>query len=138
MVAQIWSYPESSTLGFTLFSIPLEEVFFFFIQTYITSCLYALIMRPVIGALQLPRTPKLAQQAVQRRATGSAVLLATAAYCAAQIPKGGPWTYMCLIIAWCAPFFAIIWCVSSASNRSQMIDTALEIAGASLHRTSLR
>lgn len=45
--SHVWSYPQRAVLGPTLFDIPIEELFFFFIQTYITSLLYLLLAKPV-------------------------------------------------------------------------------------------
>ncbi|KAK4054029.1 hypothetical protein OIO90_003674 [Microbotryomycetes sp. JL221] len=78
-------------------------------KTWITSNLYTIVTKPVIHALHLPRTPKSAAAAVKIKATGGAILLATAAYAFQRISKGGPWTYMCLIVAWAFPFLALLW-----------------------------
>ncbi len=107
---QIWSYPASSVLGPTLFAIPLEEVFFFFIQTYITSHLYHLLSRPVIHALLLPHTPKQARSASAVAGAGVASWLGLFAVAASALWRGaGEWTYMSLIVAWVTPFLALLW-----------------------------
>jgi 15-cis-phytoene synthase/lycopene beta-cyclase len=41
--AKVWTYPPNVILGPTLLRIPVEELFFFVIQTYITSLLYILV-----------------------------------------------------------------------------------------------
>jgi hypothetical protein len=42
----IWSYPSHVVAGPTLLDIPLEEVFFFVIQTYNTTLLYLILSKP--------------------------------------------------------------------------------------------
>ncbi|KAM0789930.1 hypothetical protein ACM66B_006770 [Microbotryomycetes sp. NB124-2] len=111
---KIWSYPDTSIIGPTLLAIPLEEVFFFFIQTYITASLYTIVTKPVIHALHLPRNQKQAKRAVTVRLVGGATLLAIAAYAYQNIGTGRAWTYMCLIVAWAFPFLALLWAVASS------------------------
>jgi 15-cis-phytoene synthase/lycopene beta-cyclase len=41
--AKVWTYPPNAILGPTLLRIPIEELFFFVIQTYMTSLLYILV-----------------------------------------------------------------------------------------------
>ncbi|GJN90298.1 hypothetical protein Rhopal_003306-T1 [Rhodotorula paludigena] len=94
---RIWSYPESSVVGPTLFDIPLEEIFFFFVQTYITSSVYALFSRRVVHAVLLPRTPCEGRTA---RWTGTALFAAVFALAWAKLQEGGEGTYLALIVAW--------------------------------------
>ena len=49
----IWTYPPNAILGPTMFRIPLEELFFFVIQTYITSLLYILLNKPTLFPVYL-------------------------------------------------------------------------------------
>jgi 15-cis-phytoene synthase / lycopene beta-cyclase len=51
--AKVWTYPPNAILGPTLFRIPVEELFFFVIQTYITSLLYILVNKPTLFAVYL-------------------------------------------------------------------------------------
>jgi 15-cis-phytoene synthase/lycopene beta-cyclase len=51
--AKVWTYPPNAILGPALFRIPIEELFFFFIQTYITSLLYILVNKPTLFAVYL-------------------------------------------------------------------------------------
>ncbi|KAJ5660977.1 Bifunctional lycopene cyclase/phytoene synthase [Penicillium longicatenatum] len=52
---RIWSYPADAIVGYTIFDIPLEEIFFFVIQTYITSLLYIILTKNlVLPAYLLP------------------------------------------------------------------------------------
>jgi 15-cis-phytoene synthase/lycopene beta-cyclase len=51
--AKVWTYPPNAILGPTLFRIPIEELFFFVIQTYITSLLYILVNKSTLFAVYL-------------------------------------------------------------------------------------
>jgi 15-cis-phytoene synthase/lycopene beta-cyclase len=51
--AKVWTYPPNAIIGPTLFGIPIEELFFFVIQTYITSLLYILVNKPTLFAVYL-------------------------------------------------------------------------------------
>ncbi|KDE03949.1 hypothetical protein MVLG_05583 [Microbotryum lychnidis-dioicae p1A1 Lamole] len=111
---RIWSYPPSSCLGPTLASIPIEEVFFFFIQTYITSCIYALCSKPVLHVLLLPRSTKAADRVTRIASIGMMAFLGVTAVAVDQLRRGGEWTYMALIVAWVSPFLALLWGVASS------------------------
>ncbi|KIW88680.1 uncharacterized protein Z519_10726 [Cladophialophora bantiana CBS 173.52] len=50
---RVWTYPQDVILGPTLSDIPAEEVFFFGIQTYITTCLQILLNKPILTAIHL-------------------------------------------------------------------------------------
>ncbi|GAA5840019.1 hypothetical protein JCM11251_006588 [Rhodosporidiobolus azoricus] len=107
---RIWSYPASSVVGPTLFSIPYEEIFFFFIQTYLTSTVYALFSRPIVHASLLPRT---ASEGRTGRYLGTGVFLAILAVSLAKLQEGGEGTYLALIVGWVAPFLALLWFTAS-------------------------
>ncbi|GAA5858631.1 hypothetical protein JCM1840_006491 [Sporobolomyces johnsonii] len=107
---RIWSYPQSSVVGPTLFAIPYEEVFFFFIQTYLTATIYALFTRPVVHAVLLPRTP---EEGRATRWVGTAGFLAVTAAAIAKLKEGGQGTYLALIVGWVAPFLALLWFITS-------------------------
>ncbi|GAA5993431.1 hypothetical protein JCM11641_007156 [Rhodosporidiobolus odoratus] len=107
---RIWSYPESSVVGPTLFSIPYEELFFFVVQTYITATVYAVFSRPVVHPVLLPRT---ADEGRATRWTGTAFFLAILALSVAKLKEGGEGTYLALIVGWVAPFLALLWFISS-------------------------
>jgi 15-cis-phytoene synthase/lycopene beta-cyclase len=49
----VWTYPPNATLGLTLFGIPIEEMFFFVIQTYTTSLLYILVNKSTLFVVYL-------------------------------------------------------------------------------------
>ena len=103
---QIWSYPASSVVGPTLFAIPYEEVFFFFVQTYITATLYAVLSRPVVHAVLLPTR---ASEGRLARLAGTALFLGIFAVSWAKLEEGGEGTYLALIVGWVAPFLALLW-----------------------------
>ncbi|GAA5926944.1 uncharacterized protein JCM15063_000413 [Sporobolomyces koalae] len=107
---RIWSYPQSSVVGPTLFAIPYEEVFFFFIQTYITAAVYALFTRPVVHAVLLPTQR---EQGRTTRYVGTAIFLAITALSISKIKEGGEGTYLALIVGWVAPFLALLWFITS-------------------------
>lgn len=108
--SQIWSYPPSSVLGPTLLAIPIEEVFFFFIQTYITSNIYHLCSRPVVHALVLPRSGADARRASAVAWVGVAGWVGVGAVAVGALTRGaGEWTYLALIVGWVAPFLALLW-----------------------------
>ncbi|BGP33437.1 hypothetical protein JCM10296v2_005239 [Rhodotorula toruloides] len=107
---RIWSYPESSVLGPTLFAIPYEEIFFFFVQTYITATVYALFSRPVVHAVLLSRKPSDGRAA---RWIGTAAFLGIFALAWAKLEEGGEGTYLALIVGWVAPFLALLWFIAS-------------------------
>lgn len=106
----IWQYPPHAVFGPTLWSIPLEELFFFFIQTYLTASLYALLSRPVVHAVLL--SPSNSTRRLARWA-GTLFLLATTLIAAQMIAQGGQGTYLGLILVWVSPFLALIWFLAS-------------------------
>lgn len=109
LVSQIWSYPASSVVGPTLFAIPYEEVFFFFVQTYITATLYAVFSRPVVHAVLLPTKPSEGRLV---RLAGVAVFGGIFALAWNKLAEGGEGTYLALIVAWVAPFLTLLWYAS--------------------------
>ena len=67
--AKVWTYPPNAILGPTLFRIPIEELFFFVIQTYVTSLLYILVNKPTFFAVYLQGESAL-QQVEDRKRPG--------------------------------------------------------------------
>lgn len=51
-----WGYPDWSVL-YALFEVPIEEIFFFVIQTFLTNYLYTLFTIPIIPALYIFPSP---------------------------------------------------------------------------------
>lgn len=128
--SSIWTYPAGAVLGPTIFSIPIEEVFFFIIQTYLTSLLYLLLSRPIVhGAhLVVERSAKdgiTNQCAVWRRyhRLGQMALLSMFAVGWAQVYASAGQQYLGLILIWAAPFILLLWTVASQLILSLPIPT---------------
>jgi 15-cis-phytoene synthase / lycopene beta-cyclase len=108
----VWTYPEDSVLGPTLLSIPIEELFFFVIQTYITALLYIMLSKPLLLAQYL-NTPK-TRPAWIRRGTvaGQVFLAALTALGGRWLLAGGAGTYAGYILFWACPFLLLTWSIS--------------------------
>lgn len=106
----VWSYPPDAILGPTLFSIPAEELFFFVVQTYITSLLYHLLNKPLLHAEYLipPRPSRLSMRSAVYRFI-QAALLGLVLLGLRLVLAGGRGTYMGLILVWAAPFALLTW-----------------------------
>ena len=105
----VWTYPDDGILGPTAFSIPIEELFFFVIQTYIASMLYIICNKPVLLAQYLD-TPETRPAWVHRgKMVGLTVLVSATAYGGYLIQQQGEGTYLGLILAWACPFLIITW-----------------------------
>ena len=119
--ANIWSYPPDAILGPTLFSIPAEELFFFVIQTYITSLVYLCLNKANFAPALLPYEHGPEDNRTrgrwgwqQRHETLVKVIGQLALICAiiagaALIKSGGAGTYLGLIICWAFPFLLLLW-----------------------------
>lgn len=103
----VWTYPPDVVFGPTLFSIPAEELFFFIVQTYITSLIYLLLNKPLLHAEYLitshPRWTKRTHRFIQ------GVLIGLTTLGAVQFATGGAGTYMGLILVWACPFALLTW-----------------------------
>lgn len=102
----VWTYPPDAVIGPTLLSIPAEELFFFVIQTYITSLLYHLLNKPLLHAEYL--NSKSSASRVMHRAIqiGISSLTLLGLW---LISKGGIGTYLGLILIWACPFALLTW-----------------------------
>lgn len=91
--------------GATLFSIPLEEVFFFVIQTYNTGLLYVILTKRLV-------LPAYLEPSTKRRVLPS---LVTLVICGALLSGvacfwyGGKYTYLGLILLWVSPVVLLQW-----------------------------
>ncbi|EXJ64412.1 hypothetical protein A1O7_00748 [Cladophialophora yegresii CBS 114405] len=110
---RIWTYPQDVIIGPTLLDIPAEEVFFFHIQTYITTCLQILLNKSVLVATYLhneadPRDPVGRSLLLGKRA-GQLILalLALGPILLRDGPKEGQ--YLRLILAWACPVMYMLW-----------------------------
>ncbi|KAF2103971.1 terpenoid synthase [Rhizodiscina lignyota] len=102
---RIWTYPPNVIIGPTLFDIPLEELFFFIIQTYNTSLLYLILNKPTLHPIFLRGDQKWkAYQWLGQVVLGAAIALATYA-----IQRRGEGMYMGLILIWAGPFLLLLW-----------------------------
>lgn len=108
----IWTYPPDAIVGPRLFGIPAEELFFFVIQTYMTSMLYILLNKPLLHAQYLTNKQDCAATARRARRLGQAVLAACIAIGAYLFHRGGEGTYLGLILIWAGPFALLTWTFS--------------------------
>ena len=114
---QVWTYPPDGVLGPTLFKIPIEELFFFVIQTYMTALLYILVNKPTLYVTYLfddTDTTKSDNRYLEsRKRLGQLFFLCftLSSYYFGTLPspKG---TYLALICAWAGPVLFALWCLA--------------------------
>lgn len=104
---KIWSYAPESVVGHTLYSIPIEEVFFFVIQTYLTSLLYCILRKPLVLPVYLRSSSTSRSRLI--RQLGQAFLVAAFATGIAFCYSGGKPTYLGLILIWVCPVLLLQW-----------------------------
>ncbi|KAK0628219.1 Phytoene synthase [Bombardia bombarda] len=112
IASNVWTYPHDAILGPRLLGIPLEELFFFVIQTYITSLVYILCNKPLLHSLYLvsQKSPK---RWIRMGKLAGQILLASITLLGAHlVQRGGPGTYLGLILAWAPPFALLTWTVA--------------------------
>lgn len=102
----VWTYPHDAIVGPTFWSIPAEELFFFVIQTYITSMLYHLFNKPLLHAEYLS-PPSWIRTALHKLIQVAVLDLALVGFW--LVSHGGPGTYMGLILVWACPFALLTW-----------------------------
>ncbi|KAB8356685.1 hypothetical protein FH972_024261 [Carpinus fangiana] len=113
----IWTYPPDAILGPLLFRIPLEELFFFFIQTYVVSLFYICMTKPLLHPIYLPhnheedsRTLNWAQRNSRLVGLlGQLFLIWTIYRGYDMVRAGNETTYFGLIISWACPFMLLLW-----------------------------
>lgn len=105
----VWTYPEDGVLGASLFSIPVEELFFFVIQTFITSMLYILFSKPVLQAQYLTNPASRPQWVARGKIAGQVILASLAVGGGFLVAQQGDATYLGLILAWACPFALLTW-----------------------------
>jgi 15-cis-phytoene synthase/lycopene beta-cyclase len=106
----IWSYPSHVIVGPKLFDIPLEEVFFFVVQTYNTSLLYLLLSRPTFQPVYLSAERGASHSRWRyARLAGQVFLLAVIAWGWRCIKDDSMGTYTGLILIWAGPFLLLLW-----------------------------
>jgi 15-cis-phytoene synthase/lycopene beta-cyclase len=113
---RIWSYPSHVIIGPRLFDIPLEEVFFFVIQTYNTSLLYLILSKPTFQLVYLRverQSSHLSGSCNSQwpwyRRSGQAALLAVIAWGWSMVNANDVGTYTGLILIWAFPFLLLLW-----------------------------
>lgn len=117
----IWTYPPEAVLGPVFFAIPIEELFFFVIQTYTTTVLYLLVTKPVLQAAYLVPDPPSTSASPDKsrlsqtwtRILGQSLLALVIVAAAAMVFNNGRATYLGLILVWIAPFVLLLWCACS-------------------------
>ncbi|KAI1755909.1 hypothetical protein F4782DRAFT_538305 [Xylaria castorea] len=108
----IWTYPPDAILGPRLFGIPAEELFFFIIQTYITTLLYILFNKPILHSQYLTNREDSSSKARWVRTVGQLLLSVAILTGAILVGKGGKGTYLGLILIWAGPFVLLTWSFS--------------------------
>jgi 15-cis-phytoene synthase/lycopene beta-cyclase len=112
----VWTYPADAVIGPTLFRIPAEELFFFFIQTYTTTLIYLLVNKSTVHVAYLTEINDSVRAKIKKlRLAGAAgaVVMAWGIHKAAELVRtGGKGTYMGLLGVWAGPFLLGLWFVS--------------------------
>lgn len=97
-------------IGPTLFDIPLEEVFFFVIQTYNTSLLYLLLSKPTYQPTYLrAATPSSPAPWRYHKLVGQSVISGIIAYGWLCVRANEAGTYTGLILVWAGPVLLMLW-----------------------------
>ena len=109
---RIWTYPENAILGPTLCAVPVEELFFFVVQTYITSMFYILVNKTSFHPQYLTNKSDSSPLAQRVRRHGQYTLTVFIAIGVYLARKGQEGTYLGLILAWACPFALLTWTFS--------------------------
>lgn len=105
---KIWTYPAHVVIGPKLFDIPLEEVFFFVIQTYNTSLLYLILSKPTFRPAYI-RHEAITDRWRYYKSAGTLVLVLILRRAFSMFRSGGEGTYLSLILLWALPFVTLLW-----------------------------
>ncbi|KAI1654660.1 Squalene/phytoene synthase-domain-containing protein [Daldinia decipiens] len=108
----IWTYPPDAIAGPRLFKIPVEELFFFVVQTYITSMLYILLSKPVLHAQFLTSKDDSSLKSRRIRTAGQVLLIGCVIAGISLVKDGGQGTYLGLILIWACPVALLTWSFS--------------------------
>lgn len=119
---RIWVYPGNALVGPTFFKIPAEEVFFFVIQTCITSLLYLFLSKPILHPIYLrnEQSGPDRKRLQSWRWFGTLVGLVLIISGALMVKDRGRWLYMGLIIVWAIPFVLVLWSVACFPSEIRM------------------
>lgn len=104
----IWSYPSDAILGPKLFDIPLEEFFFFVIQTYNTTLLYLLFSKPTFHPTYL-RYEKNGDPWKYYKLGGQGVMALALKRGISLVKEEKEGMYLGLILTWAVPFLLLLW-----------------------------
>jgi 15-cis-phytoene synthase/lycopene beta-cyclase len=97
-------------VGPKLFDIPVEEVFFFVVQTYNTSLLYLLLSRPTFQPVYLSAERGASHSRWRySRLAGQVFLLGVIGWGWRCIQDDSMGTYTGLILIWAGPFLLLLW-----------------------------
>ncbi|PHH77136.1 hypothetical protein CDD80_904 [Ophiocordyceps camponoti-rufipedis] len=105
---RIWSYPTDAVVGISLFSVPIEEIFFFVIQTYNTGLVYVVLTKQLVLPVYLGNRASARRRLAGFLGLGCVFLLALIG-----VVRRGRQTYMSLILAWVTPFLTLQWALCS-------------------------
>lgn len=105
----VWTYPPEVIIGPKWLGIPYEELFFFVIQTYITSLVYILFNKPVLHAKYLRSQRDSGNWIASIKLAGQIFLIAVTLSGGYWVRAGGQYTYIGLILVWATPFALITW-----------------------------
>lgn len=130
----VWTYPPGAIIGPRLFQVPAEELFFFVIQTYITSMLYILLNKPTLHSQHLTNRSDVSPKGKHTRTIGQVILSISIAAGVYLVSKGGRGTYLGLILVWACPFALLTWTFSGFFiTKLPLIGVAVPIAAPTLY-----
>lgn len=95
-------------IGPKFFDIPLEELFFFVIQTYNTTLLYLLLSKPTFHPIYLRHEEK-SDRWKYFKLGGQLLLTVGIKKGINYIKEGKEGTYLGLILVWALPFLLLLW-----------------------------
>ena len=95
-------------VGPKLLDIPIEEVFFFVIQTFNTTLLYLILNKPTLHSIYLVKEKKGSAWKVLKLG-GQLVLGLAIKKSFDWVKTPGHYTYMGLILVWACPFLLLLW-----------------------------
>lgn len=96
-------------IGLKLFDIPVEEVFFFVIQTFNTTLLYLLLSKPILHSVYLVKEQKGRDRLKYIKLFGQLALALTVKKGIEYVRAEGRHTYLGLILVWACPFLWVLW-----------------------------
>ncbi|KEF57984.1 uncharacterized protein A1O9_05907 [Exophiala aquamarina CBS 119918] len=109
----IWTYPPTVIIGPRLFSIPVEELFFIVVQTYITTCIQIFLSKSVMTATHLHNETdtkdSVGNKLLLRKRIGQVILLLCSVLPPSLWNGHSKGTYMILILSWSAPVMLMLW-----------------------------